>query len=72
MQAFRQCRREKDMAGISESEIDFYNEMVRQFERAFINLDNLTSNNSKILDYLSDEYIFREGFSPEILVHHRK
>lgn len=53
MQAFRLSRRERDMASISESEIDFYNEMIRQFERAFINLDNLTANNLKIIDYLN-------------------
>jgi hypothetical protein len=67
MQAFRQCRRERDMAGISESDIDFYNEMIRQFERAFINLENLTSNNIKIIDYLNEEYIFREGLTAEVI-----
>jgi hypothetical protein len=54
MRAFRQCRRERDMAAVSESEIDFYNEMIRQFERAFVNLNNLTSNNLKIIDYLNE------------------
>jgi hypothetical protein len=31
MLAFRQCRRLRDMALISESDIDFFNEMLRQF-----------------------------------------
>ena len=35
---FRHLRRLQSMASVSESEIDFYNEMTRQFERAFINL----------------------------------
>ncbi len=39
--------------------------MVRQFQRAFINLDNLTANNLKIIDYLNDEYIFKEGLTNE-------
>ena len=32
--------------------------MTRQFERAFINLDNLTANNLMIINYLNEEYIF--------------
>ncbi len=53
MLRFRHFRRLRDMASISESEIDFYNEMSRQFERAFINIDNLTSNNLMIINYLN-------------------
>lgn len=33
--------------------------MTRQFERAFINLDNLTANNLMIINYLNEEYIFK-------------
>ena len=33
--------------------------MTRQFERAFINLENLTSNNLMIINYLNEEYIFK-------------
>lgn len=53
MLAFRHFRRLRDMALISESDIDFFNEMVRQFSRAFINLDNLTTNNMKIINYIN-------------------
>ena len=60
MLAFRQTRRLRDMALISESDIDFFNEMSRQFSRAFVNLDNLTTNNMKIIDYINEEYIFNE------------
>ena len=58
MLQFRHYRRLQSMASVSESEIDFYNEMTRQFERAFINLDNLTANNLMIINYLNEEYIF--------------
>lgn len=61
MLAFRHTRRLRDMALISESDIDFFNEMSRQFERAFVNLGNLTTNNMKIIDYINEEYIFNDG-----------
>jgi CRISPR/Cas system-associated protein Cas5 (RAMP superfamily) len=63
MVEFRKYRREREMENISQSEIDFYNEMVRQFERAFINLENLTANNLKIINYLNEEYIFKDGLT---------
>jgi hypothetical protein len=66
MLRFRHFRRLQSMASISETEIDFYNEMTRQFERAFINLDNLTANNLTIINYLNEEYIFK-GSQPETL-----
>lgn len=70
MLRFRHFRRLRDMSNISESEIDFYNELVRQFERAFINLENLTSNNLMIINYLNEEYIFKEGLPdhPDLLL----
>lgn len=41
MLKFRHFRRMQDIIKSSESEGDFYNETVRQFDRAFINMDNL-------------------------------
>jgi hypothetical protein len=38
MLRFRQFRRLRSVSKITESDTDFSNEMIRQFERAFINL----------------------------------
>lgn len=38
MLRFRHFRRLRNVSKITESDADFSNEMIRQFERAFINL----------------------------------
>ena len=57
---FRLLRRVKNNSIIAEGQMDFYSEMSRQFDRAFINIENLSANNMMLINFLHEEILFRE------------
>lgn len=61
MLEFKVCKRQREMSLMCENEIDLFNEMSRHFERSFVYIESLSENNLLIINYLHEEYIFKNG-----------